>query len=327
VEAYSASRINTLASQNGQNRNDDMSLKERGPMLTSEQMKEQAAQLLKQLRNGLTKEWNILEEPQVLASMFHLMNKDSADLRELSLENTFEAYVGQALVRWLPNLVKLHDVLVSRGLGNEHRYEFGNDAYVYAVVDKQVKKPSDLGLLKMFEELGLESEEADRYEVTDVKAFVLETQSRQFIIVLNQRFSRWRLNIRRIYPSFVEEQANGGYLGTLGDFVERTDLTVHDIIALSHHAEKFADDIAGNNYPKRLSLKYFLDRSLVAGDDDAGRGLRYEDCRDEGYVASLKVDGGGEQPEVDGMATQGYGHVGYVMFNLLCAFEQLVEGE
>jgi hypothetical protein len=304
-----------------------MNLKDMGPMLTPEQMDAQAAQLLKLLRQGLTKDWNVLEEPQVLASMFHLMHRRSTDMRELSLENTFEAYVGQALKLRVPDLVRLHDVLAASGLGREHRYEFGNDAYVYAVADKQVTKPTDPGMLELFKDIGLEREEADRFEVTDVKAFVLETQSQQFIVVLNQRFGRWSLNIRRIYPSFEEEQAKGGYLGTLGDFVDRTDLTVHDIIALSHHAEQFADDIAGNNYPKRLSLKYYLDRTLVSGEEDAGRGLYYEDFRDEGYVASLKTNSHGEMPEVEGMAAVGYGRIGYVMFNLMCAFEQLVEGE
>lgn len=302
-----------------------MSFKDNGPMLTREQMAELATKVLSQLRQGLTKEWNVLEEPQVLARMFHLMNDYSADLRELSLEGTFEAYVGQALQRWIPDLVRLHDALLARGLGQENNYEFGNDAYVYAVADKQVTKPASPGLLKMFEDLGMGSR-ADRVDVTNVKAFVLETQSRQFIIVLNQRHERWHLHIRRIYPSFVEEQANDRYLGTLGDFVDRTDLTVQDIIKLSRYAEEFSDDFPGNNYPKRLSLQYFLKGSLVAGEDEAGCGLRYEDCRDEGYVASLRSSYE-ERPEVDGMASRGYGHVGYVMFNLMSAFEQLVEGD
>jgi hypothetical protein len=289
-------------------------------MLKPEEVATLAAHLRETLQQGVTPKWGILEIPQVLGALYKSWLCDDADMRVLELESTMEAFVGQVLNEWTPSMVQLHDALMKLGMGRGNRYEFGNDAYVYAVADRELSKPADPVILSMLEGLRTLRDE-DKVEITDIKAFVLETQSRQFIVVLNRRFSVWHLHIREIYPSLEETLRETRYLGGLEDFKKRKDLTIHDVVRLSQHAQKFADDTPGNPFPKRLSLKTFLDSELLAGDDAACWGLRYEDARDIGYIASFR---GENKPEVKDIAFFGYRDVVYAMFNLRCAADQLV---
>lgn len=286
---------------------------------TREELSQLAAKLRQTLEAGLSAQWKLLERSYPLALMLLADKKDPADLRSHEFESLVDAYYGLAAEPWVAAYLQLHADLVARGFDAQDRsYEFGTDAYVWAAADRTLPE-KDLGLdYKALFGPDYEHEPGSRR----ARAIVLETQSRNFLVVLNENFGRWSLHLREFWADIRLEQAKGRYLGTLDAYKERKDLSLQDVIALSSMAESFGDHLPGVHYPRRPHLSTFLEGSLMAGEDEAGIGLRYGDSRDRGYILSLCV-GSDDRPEVKHALQAVYGDIAYVAYNLASAIDCL----
>lgn len=283
-------------------------------MLSLEQLQNNGRAVLQYLESGLTKEWDCLERPQVLAAMFIKENskhEPQAEMRSLTLENTLAAYVGSVLGNMIPKYVELHAKLMERGLGAQNKFEIRNDTYVYAVADRIFDDPSPVRI-NWKAVLG---DAADDLEDTPPaklvsKAFVLETQNCDYLIVLNKRdnsLKNWTMHIRRLWTDIRPLLESGEYISNLEEYRNSTNLSILDVVKLARKAENYSDDLEGNTYPRRISLGTHLAGNLYAGTDGSGPGLQCGDYRDPGYIASIRRDG--ELYSAKGIAGEGYGGV------------------
>lgn len=274
--------------------------------------------LLQQLDAGLTPEWDVLERPYPLALGLKARNQSRTDVRSIELESMVDAYLGLLLAERVPGYRKLHADLHARGFTSpEDAFEFGNDAYVWAVEPREVK-PSESESSLMSKLLGRQPSRSP----TQVLAIGLMTQSYQFLVVLNERFGRWKVHARQYWLDLREEQQSG-YLLNLEDIQDRKDLTVEDVVARQDAADRYSDALPGASYFSRPSLATLLEGNLVADDEGAGPSLRHGDSRDLGYVFSLSLATGGNPRAQDVMVSGTYSRTSYVMFNLGCAIDML----
>ncbi len=277
---------------------------------------------IRELREScLSKEWDVLERPYPIAQVFADGKRDKMDLREHDFEGMVSAYYGLVMLNWVEPYVALYDRLTAASYTSpEKKFEFANDAYVWACVQREVEPEKMTELEELFPELA-------GYEPPKhlVKVFVLETQSRNFVVVLNQCYGRWSVHIRQFWDDLAEARKSKYYF-PLADYKDRRDLTLDDVVKLAREAsDKYSDDLPGVSYPHRPMLATFLKGSLMAGEEEAGIGLRYGDHRDRGYIVSFKCDA--RRPEVDNALTCVFHDVSYVAYNLASAIDCLNIGD
>ncbi len=292
------------------------------PMKTLAELQETGRKLRALLEADLTKEWDTLERPYALAQVFVADKRDPMDVRDHDLESMVSAYYGLLMAQCTERYLALYETLKRLGhICEDTSFEFGNDAYVWACAERDVLEEKDPKLDALFESLGLGASEPSTHSV---RAFCVQTQSRNFLVVLVCKYDTWTVHIRRYWADIAQEKARGHYF-ELKDYAERTDLTFEDVLRLAHVVnDKYSDCVPGVTYVKRPNLAAFLDGNLMPGTEGAGCGLRYGDFRDAGYVVSLK--GRDERCEVDhGMACD-HGELGYIAYNIASAADQLVDG-
>jgi hypothetical protein len=227
-----------------------------------------------------------IEAPEALGHMFSGLRSTGDGINCGTLNSAMEHFAGLFLASQLPAYLELHSRLHEAGHDASNMFEFANDTFVYAVRDAVVESP-DKGLEAALEDLlGSDKNGCD----VTVKAFALQTQSLNFIIVMNQLFGQWSIDIRRFWPSLQSELSNpNSYLGELEAFrVSRDAVSAADLVRHAERAAKYADDVEGVTFSSRPSLAMFLAGNMVAGNEKAGVGLRYADGRDKGFVASLQ---------------------------------------
>lgn len=259
------------------------------PTKTPEELKAIAAKVNELLSNELSPRWDTLEKPAVLA-MVVAEDAYNEDLRSLLLEDVQEEYVGIKIHEMLPKYVALFDHLKQNGTGRAHAVDLGRDAYVYAIEEREVtmpKAPASDFLKELFEAHEIDFDPIDTPDVVKVKVLGVDTQSKNYIVVLNHHYAKWTFHAREVFPT-LESALEKGYLGDLDKFNKGAPITIEDMVQYANRAAKYADDVPGNHYPERPSLQTFLTGNLVAGSEDAGIGLRYADGRDRAYVVSTK---------------------------------------
>lgn len=278
-----------------------------------------AVQALKRMLEAETSvHWDTLERPHVLAALVLSSRRDRFSTRAHQLEQTLSNACGQLLVGLVQPYLTLHAYLVSQGhLDQASAMDLGRDAYLWSVADREFEDPQAKGDEAFLRSLGLQC----KTPPVKVKAFVLQTQSQGFIVVLNQRSKKWSMHIRRVWEDAGAALASTDHLGALEAYRDRKDLTLADVIALVKHAQAFSDDTPGAPYPARLSLKSYLDGNMLARTEGAGRGLRYGDLRDVGYVASL--DGSWDFPLADGGYSLDFEALGYLTAILAAELDEL----
>lgn len=281
--------------------------------------KAKGVKLAECLTSLVEKKWDVLQKPQVLASLFnHEDWTDSGfELRNITFESTFGAVIGQRMHAALPKLLEMHAKLVSDGvISDETKYDLGRDSYIYSVADKEVPaKPSGIDFKAIFGQDYVETPKKVK-----IKAMVLETQSTQYIVVMNYQLGRWEVHIREYFKDLRDAMAEA-YLLNLDNIKAADNLTIFDVVRLARVAAVYADDFQGNPYPSRLSLASYLNGSLIGNDEDAGLGLRYADGRDEGYVVSYEDS---DRPEAKDVLWGGYAALHNVMARLGMAHEYLL---
>jgi hypothetical protein len=294
------------------------------PMKTQAEL-QTAGEQMRALRDAaLSKAWNALERPFPVAHMFAGPKRDKLDLRDHDFEQMVSAYMGLVAQNWVEPYLKLYRALQERGhISRDTSFEFGNDVYVWTVADRDVPQERDDKLDQLFAGMGIARDEAPT--VYKAKAFAIETQTRNFLVLLNEKYGRWSIHMRRFWDDIREVSKNDGYFH-LQDFANRKDLTLEDVIKLAHQvSEHYGDALPGVSYPHRPLLTTYLDGDLIAGSDTSGIGLRYGDFRDMGYVLSFKNDA--ERPEIDGGTVCNFHEVAYLAYNIASAHDQLVESD
>lgn len=287
--------------------------------LTAERMQEIADELRQQLEGQMTRKWDLLERPIILAGMFAREKRNPIDAQSHDFESMQDAFYGVRTADMLAPSVEFHADLTAAGhISEETKFEFGNDAYVWAVADRTAPE-TDLGLnWKAIYGEDYERPPLDP-EARKAKAFVLETQSSSFLFVMNYDYGRWsELHVRQFWPDINEELAGEGYLLNLDSVKGRTDLTIVDLVKYSTRACGYSDMLPGVDFPERPSLAGILKDSLFGGEDDAGIALRYGDFRDRGYIFSVKVEREG-RPKLEKVVYTDIGRIRYVAANLSSA--------
>ncbi|KWT98254.1 hypothetical protein WDL1P1_00285 (plasmid) [Variovorax sp. WDL1] len=287
-------------------------------MKSMTELKTLAASLRVAMEAGCCEQFSLLERPVVLAELFELKRRDKAALRNLELESTMANYVGLAVQGVLAGYVALYDKLVAEGHDASNSFEFGNDAYCYFIPHREVEAEEVPAGAKGL--LGLIGGEKLPPHV--VKAFVVETQSTNWVVVLEERFGRHTLHIRQFWddPALLDSP---DYHGTFDQYTG-SNLSIKDVVRLAAEAaDRFSDDMPGVNYPKRPCLNTFLRGSLVPGHKDAGIGLRYADGRDKGYVLSYEQPYG-DCPAVKDVHWFGFHRISHAMERIGFAVSMLV---
>jgi hypothetical protein len=204
----------------------------------------------------------------IVAELLHLQESETFALRNLTLEDLLNVYVGQALHAKLPEYLNLHAQLEQEGaVSYEKGRTFRRDEYsIYAVPTKTYDTGG--GVI--------------------AKAMVLHTLEGNFVVVLNHRFDTWTVHLRQFWPVLEEALDSESWIVGLQDYRNSTNLTLQDVAKLSSAMSHFSDDYPGVIHPARPRLASFLEGNLVVGERGEGHGLCYGDGRDTGYIASLR---------------------------------------
>jgi hypothetical protein len=281
------------------------------------EMTELALALNRLLEAGLDTKWPDLERPTPVALLYWLANKDKMDVRSHDFECLCDAYVGLAVEQWVQPYLSLHAALTQQGATSQATgHNFAIDTYVWAAADRTLPE-EPLGID------GLDDLDDDPLSERRAKAMVLQTQSCNFLVLLNERFGRWTLHFRKFWPDVRDALAQGNVGGSLSTVVDRKDLTVLDVVKLSSAAAEFGDDLPGVHYPRRPHLATLLNGSLLVGDQDAGIGLRYGDMRDMGYVMSMHANGDLVEAKDMMYGPGGYADVAFIGYNMAAAIDCL----
>jgi hypothetical protein len=203
----------------------------------------------------------------VVAELLRLQDSPTFPLRNLTLEDLLDVYVGQALLDKLPAYLALHAQLeAEEALSFEKCRTFGRSEYsIYALPTKTYDTGG--GII--------------------VKAMVLQTLEGNFLVVLNHRYT-WTVHFRQFWPLLDDALQSTDWLPKLEEHRNANNLTLLDVAKLSSAMSNFSDDYPGVIHPARPSLASFLAGKLIAGEQSEGHGLRYGDGRDCGYIASLR---------------------------------------
>lgn len=291
---------------------------QRGPIKTREELQAFSASMSAHWESGLSKDWGSLERYYPLALM--LKGKDEGAFVSHKFTNLCDSFMGIYAESMVLPCVEFHKDLTSGGHTSEKsRFEFGCDSSAWVVADREFPESRDEVdelVDDVFGKAELELKLARRS-----KAFVLETQNRNILLVLNERFGKWTIHIREFWPLLVDSMGKDVYQDELLSLQSRKDLTILDVLRLSSQAEKYSDCIPGVDFPKRPNLGTFLDGSLLAGDSRAGIGLRYGDSRDRGCILSL--DWSSSFPEVNHSLHVDFGAIDYIGAHLFQGFEEM----
>ena len=264
---------------------------------------------------GLAKaalEW--LGKPELFGTFFAKEEPHSMEPSSLTLEWTVDNYVAHLVRRALPHYVRLYDDLVKQGATcEEDRFDVGSDVYIYAH-----QHQGDTG--------------ASNSSKRTSKVMVLETQNRNYVIILvgwGTKAPR-ELHIREFWPDIqqVISGENAWLAEDLREAAARKDLTIQDLAKFGASLMRVSDDVEGNYFPVRPSLRTYLEGSLMPGDEKAGLGLQYGDARDPGYVLSARAIGG-EMGfiKLEHLLAHGLGSLKYAMSTMAFAAEVVSRDE
>jgi hypothetical protein len=228
-----------------------------------------------------------LDTPRVLANVLAGYKARAIEPTCKDLEWTVDEFVALTVRRALSYYQKLFDVLVNAGaVSPETRVEAGADVYVHAFERRE-----------------------DRDNGAISRIIVVNTQQENFLFVMSGRRTLRDLHIRQFWPDIQTViDGTGDFDDDLAGATGRNDLSLIDLAKLGASLMRFSDDVDGNYWPARPSLRYFTSGSLIPRLESAGEGLRFGDFRDRGYVLSAKGIGSSQDClNVEGVLAHGYG--------------------
>ena len=278
-----------------------------------------AISLRAHLDAGIGADRQAQQRPHALAKLLQQDHANALNLLSLEFSKVCDAYVGQRAAQWTMPYVTFHDALTQAGHTSEStRLQFGTDAYTWAAADRTMPERRNVVDFALLQGRMMAYSPRPRH----AKAIVVQSQSRNFLVLLNQSFNRWSLHIREFWPDIRTVMERGHYCRLLSETSHRADLTPLDLVRLSTTASQYGDDLPGVDFPQRPHLATYLDGSLMAGDEEAGIGLRTGDFRDKGYVLSFKA-GVDECPKVPHSLKGDLSDVEYVTQLMYSAIDHL----
>lgn len=190
--------------------------------------------------------------------------------------------VGEVVRAWLPRLVYLHARLLQSGFeySTPRALELPNDCSIQAL--PRITRGGTL-LSRVSDRL-----RGGGGQERQALAMLTRTPSLRFLTVLNGCGAEWSVHIRRVWDSMETAQMTGDWPAELAN-LQHADLALPDALRLSGAlSERFADDIAGVELPRRISLETAVSQALFVGDKDASAALRWGDERDRGFLLSAQ---------------------------------------
>lgn len=260
---------------------------------------EDARQVMKTALPGAE---GVVSRPYAIAEMLQQSPGESGTL-SVAFEKMVGAYYATALGPRISEYLAVHTMLSERGYVSESdRLRTGMNDFLWAVPARNVESAPD---------------DVDAEPVAAL-ALVLETPSRCFIIVFNYDFA-WSMHIRQYWRAIQDVP------GSALHRQKTRALSAEELVVMSSDAVDFSDDVPGAAFLRRPSLETYLNGTLLVGRDDSSAGLRYGDCRDPGYIVSVKETGVVGLPTVeDGMQVP-YNILAYVI-NFLTYAGKLQQG-
>lgn len=258
----------------------------------TERRKAVVDQLEKLIRESVTREKDVIEQPAILAALVDRFSHSPREFLSFTMENVIGGCVGRAIGDETPRLLELAERIHAGGYTEENQYDFGYaDRYAFSLKNTEKQK-----------------------------VFALRSQNVNYLVILVKGWQGWDVHLRQWWDVLAEKSYVPYDLEPLMKGTKL--LTFEEAQRISGRFEEYADDIPGMSYPKRLSLKAFKDTDFRVHDDKSCAGLRYADARDTGYVISVKPSVFGFY-EADKVTWKSLSHVQYVWYDLLSAIDTL----
>lgn len=264
-------------------------------MKTIPELESEGKRIGSEAKSFLSPEFGCLELP-VLLSEIALNTGKGRLAAHYTLVSAIAANIGRILTENIPAYLSLHARLVEKGYTLQNWGETGScDRYGCAVADiaaaprtsrEWCDKEEDLTKV-LIDELKAEKALPSGPPDIAVKAMAFRNQSYNFIVVLNSRFNRWSIHIRQ-YWDVLPDLDGETYLGYGLDKFKTAPMSLTEAISLSKALSRYSDDVPGTQFINRPSLATFTNGTLKAGEQSGGRGLRYADGRDAGYLVSCR---------------------------------------
>lgn len=248
-------------------------------------------QLEKLIRDSVSRETDVIEQPAIIAALVDRFGHSPRDFSSMTLENVIGGCVGRAIGDETPRLLELAERIHAGGYTEENKYDFGYaDRYAFSLKNTEKQK-----------------------------VFALRTQNVNYLVILVKNWRGWDVHIRQWWD-VLSEKSYVPY--DLKPLMSGKLLTFEEAQRISGRFEDYADDIPGMSYPKRLSLKAFQDTDFRVHKDNSCAGLRYADARDTGYIITVKRSVFNIY-EADKVTWKSLSLVQYVWYDLLSAIDTL----
>ena len=191
------------------------------------------------------------------AAIRHYDNGDEhpGAFSQFDFESIVQRYTEDKLEHVTPYLLKIHEYLVINGYG------YGTSFDTNDLDDMWCFLPTNNPELKVF-------------TVTD--------QNFNFIVIMDNKFGDWAVQVRQFWES-IDSESGQDYKK---EFEE--DPTFENALKSTDWMRQYySDNVPGNTYVDRPDLKMFIDTNFLVGEAESCPGLRYGDCRDNGFVYAI----------------------------------------
>lgn len=172
------------------------------------------------------------------------------------------ARIGAMVEAQIPDYERVHSELKRRGITRDNAIDLGgNCGYAYPIFDSQ-----------------------------DRRAFCIETQNMNLLILLQSRYDGTDVHIRRWWDSLPEKRLKGHLVSHEKKFQAEKNKDYAHVVALADAAAEYSDNLPGKDYVHRPDLSMFIETEFKVKCEGACPGLRYGDSRDRGYILTTKKD-------------------------------------
>lgn len=246
------------------------------------------------LKSGISRQFDTLERPYVLSQLIRDLHKGSVEGSLYRMAQVQSSLYGEVAKSLVDDCLEVHQSLVSAERVAENPMSDKHGQKSWVVANREIDDPDS----ELYAELGLKPAKVK------VKAFAVQSMGRNYLVVLNCRTGAWHLHVRRFWLTWEDIQRRGDLPMALVPLTQKTSFSFDEAMTLNQLVGHELCDQVDSDLPQgrlgRPGLDEFLQGDLVAKSPFAGRGLRYGDMRDCGYVLSTELE---ELPEVKNAAS------------------------
>lgn len=250
------------------------------------------------LKAGLSRGGDTLERPYVLSQLIRDIHKDSVEGSLYRMAQVQSSLYGEVARSLVDDCLEVHQTLVDTEHLADNPMTDKNGHKCWLVANRELEDPDT----ELYADLGLKPAKVK------VKAFAVQCAGRNYLVVLNGRTGAWHLHVRRFWLSWEDIQRRGNLPAALVPLVNKTSFSFDEAMTLSRLVGHELCDQVDEDLPQgrlgRPGLDEYLQGDLIAKSPFAGRGLRYGDIRDCGYILSTDLDDLPEVKSAAGIRTQ-----------------------